>query len=476
VPTSAVEAAALTRIAELEQQLAHERSESSRRLKEVEPRIREFRDALQSMNLKLKQAAEERMVVDARLAGEIGETERLTRRVEELEAQIALERAKPPERAPSKSEVTGEFQPVAAADLAELPPDVIGLRIDGKPELSPLGRRYAAHDTDERRDVSILVFSNDISKLNGTRLDALLCSKHPNLAAAIAFGRTHARPYVVFERSSEDTLEDCVRHSGPVAEKAALSVALQITRGLREAAFKGALHGDLSPRLVRIDEMGDLKIEDTGLGELHPPASRPLRAPEYAAPERLLNGTPADARADIFSLGAVLHFLLTARAPFEADARRPAGPGPDPRKRRPTLSPEISALVSRFMSNEASARPATWDEALAAIEALAIAVPAARPRAEEPSALSKFVAAHPFATTAIVAAPVLAAALWLRFGAQFGPTARERFDAAVQEADAMAARGDPVGAAYVLGRYLTDTGDPAVEREAAARLTKLRLR
>lgn len=458
----AVDSAALARVAELETQLAGERAESSRRLKEAEPRVRQLREALHSMQTKLKHAAEEQILLEARLAGEVDETERLTHRVAELEEQIVRGTA-PAGASPASSSGGGH-------------PDVIGLRIDGDPKETPLGRRYEAHDTDSRRDVEILVFSHELSKLDGSRLDSLLQSRHPNLAAAIAFGRTRARPYVVFERAAGETLEEWVRRAGPAPETDALRVALQIARGLREAAFHGALHGDLSPRVVRITSSGEVKVEDAGLGGLHAASSRPLPSPGYAAPERLRDGAPPDARADVFSLGAVLHFVLTAHAPFEADAPRPAGPGPDPRKRRPAISPGLAQLVMTMTSSETSARPATWDDALAAIERLAAGALVPPPRAAEPRAVATFVTAHPFVAAALAAVPIVAAALLLRFGPEIGPSARERFDAAVHEADGLAAKGDTVGAAFTLGRFVRNTGDPAVEREAAARLQKLRLR
>ena len=56
--------------------------------------------------------------------------------------------------------------------------------------------------------------------------------------------------------------------------------------------------------------------------------------------------------------------------------------------------------------------------------------------------------------------------MWLRFGPTIGPSARTRFEAAAHEADALAKSGDNVGAAFTLGRFLRDTGDPVVEQEA----------
>jgi hypothetical protein len=84
----AAESAALSRIAELETQIAHERNAHSRRLIEAELRIRQLREALRSLETKLKRAAEEHILLEARLAGDAYETERLTNRVAELEEQI----------------------------------------------------------------------------------------------------------------------------------------------------------------------------------------------------------------------------------------------------------------------------------------------------------------------------------------------------------------------------------------------------
>jgi len=106
----AAESAAVARIAELETQLSRERAESARRLKDAGPRIRELRKALHSMQMKLQHAAEEHVLLDARLAGDAYEIERLTHRVAELEEQIrrgtAPNAARPDGERPPRVEAT----------------------------------------------------------------------------------------------------------------------------------------------------------------------------------------------------------------------------------------------------------------------------------------------------------------------------------------------------------------------------------
>ena len=89
------ESAALARVAELETELARERAESARRLKDDEARIRELRDALHVLKAMLKHAAQEQILLEARLAGDAHETERLTHRVADLEEQILRGTARP---------------------------------------------------------------------------------------------------------------------------------------------------------------------------------------------------------------------------------------------------------------------------------------------------------------------------------------------------------------------------------------------
>jgi hypothetical protein len=367
-----------------------------------------------------------------------------------------------------------EIAPPPGAPIA-LP----GMRAEGLATETPLGLRWPAREVESRRPVDVILLQRPITPAETRRIDALLLARHPNLASAIGSGKVGDATFVVFERADGETLEDWVRRAGPVPEKAAVSVALQVARALRQAAFHGCVHGDLSPRSVRVAASGQVQVEDVGVGALFPGPDAPVAAASFASPERLRGSPPPDARSDVYSLGAVLFFLLTGRPPHEGERdqvlRRVAvGSAPDPREHNPQVSADVAKLVLRMTSADPDRRQVTWDQALVDLERL---VPG--PRSEElrgnwRTRAVRLFSEHPFMVAGIAATPIVVIAAALFLGGAGGPSPRERYEIAVREADVLLGQGDIEGARLLIARFVTDAGDPAVERDAAARMDWLK--
>jgi hypothetical protein len=270
-----------------------------------------------------------------------------------------------------------------------------------------------------------------------------------------------------------------VHRIGPLPERTALPVVLQMARGLRQAAFHGALHGDLSPRVVRIEPTGRVQVEDAGVGALNPRTDRPVRAPAYASPERRRGAASADVRSDVYSLGAILFFVLTGAAPGGrrrgGDARRPASAeANDPLGLGPDVAPDVARLVARMMAGDPSRRHATWDEVLLDLERAAPAESAPAHAAAARERVAGLMIARPAVFAGLALVIVVAGSVSLRVLMSDGPPARERFDSAMIQADALVRRGDVESARILIGRFVKDVGDPAVENEAARRLEELK--
>ena len=98
---------------------------------------------------------------------------------------------------------------------------------------------------------------------------------------------------------------------------------LALTRALRHAHEQGVIHRDLKPENVMVTGDGQLKLMDFGIAQIMDGASRLtatgtlLGSPAHMAPE-IIDGKPPDHRADLFSLGTILYWVLTGALPFEA--------------------------------------------------------------------------------------------------------------------------------------------------------------
>jgi len=167
------------------------------------------------------------------------------------------------------------------------------------------------------------------------RREAQLCSQlsHPNTVEILDYGNTRdGRWYYAMEYLRGASIEEVVRRDGPMPVARLVHALLQACGSLKEAHDRGWVHRDVKPNnlmlCVRGGQHDVVKVVDFGLvKQLRDPDtrditqySRILGTPLYMAPERLRNPADADARADIYALGAVAYFALSGRSAFEAEA------------------------------------------------------------------------------------------------------------------------------------------------------------
>ena len=137
-------------------------------------------------------------------------------------------------------------------------------------------------------------------------------------------------PYLVMEYLEGVTLEARLK-SGPALDvETACGLALQACEGLAAAHVTGVIHRDIKPAnltlcpregevdLVKILDFGVSKILDENVGLTRTQTA--LGSPLYMSPEQMRSARTADARADQWSLGAVIYRMLTGRLPFNASS------------------------------------------------------------------------------------------------------------------------------------------------------------
>jgi len=194
-----------------------------------------------------------------------------------------------------------------------------------------MGEVYRATDTNLKRQVALKVlpaeFAHDAGRLSRFEREAraLAALNHPNILTVFDVGRAGDTSYFAMELLQGGTLRE--RFDGRrVPWRKAVELAEGIAAGLAAAHAKSLIHRDLKPDNIFLNDDGVVKILDFGLAR--PTESSPrsqettvtqagefLGTPGYLAPEQL-RGQAADARADIFAFGCVLHELVAGRPVF----------------------------------------------------------------------------------------------------------------------------------------------------------------
>ncbi len=224
-----------------------------------------------------------------------------------------------------------------------------GTRLGSYEVLAPLGAGgmgevYRARDTRLGRDVAIKVlpasFASDPERLRRFEQEAraVAALNHPNILAVYDIGTEAGAPFLVTELLEGETLRERLK-VGPLPVRKAVEIAVQAACGVAAAHEKGITHRDLKPANIFLTADGRVKILDFGLAKLTGPeapapsqtqaatltaggATEPgvvLGTAGYMSPEQV-RGKPADARSDIFGLGAILYEMLSGRRAFEKDS------------------------------------------------------------------------------------------------------------------------------------------------------------
>jgi serine/threonine protein kinase len=149
---------------------------------------------------------------------------------------------------------------------------------------------------------------------------------HPNVVPIYDIGEANGRPYFTMALVEGPNLRGYVETCGMVPIADVVGLFSQVVEGVAHAHKHGIIHRDLKPANVLMDRDGRPRVTDFGLAkrcavDSHLTATgQVVGTPSYMAPEQARDSKDVGPAADVYSLGAILYFLLTGRPPFHGES------------------------------------------------------------------------------------------------------------------------------------------------------------
>lgn len=248
-----------------------------------------------------------------------------------------------------------------------------------------MGTVFQAEHRIMDRPVALKVINRDLTSdpevVQRFRQEVRAAAKlsHPGIVTAHDAEQTGELHFLVMEYVDGVDLARYVKRKGPLSPGLVAHIGRQVAMGLEHAARQGMVHRDIKPQNLMMTKSGRVQILDFGLARLGRKeterddsrsdedllkqsaasltlAGSILGTPDYIAPEQATDSRHADIRADIYSLGCTLYFLLTGRPPFPGGsvlnkllAHQKKTPTPIA-EIRPEVPDRLIDIVERMMS------------------------------------------------------------------------------------------------------------------------------
>jgi uncharacterized protein (TIGR03067 family) len=254
-----------------------------------------------------------------------------------------------------------------------------------------MGVVYLAHNALMGRDEVLKVMSRQIIEKPGVldrflrEIRAVAKLRHMNIVTAYSAVRLGESIVFAMEYVDGLDLSKMVKAKGPLPVAHACNFVYQSALGLQHAHEEGLVHRDIKPGNLMLARKGDkatVKVLDFGLAKATreekvdgglTSVGQALGTPDFIAPEQILDAQSADIRADIYSLGGTLYYLLTGRPPFKANSlydiyQAHISRDADPLNFvRPEVPSELAALVAKMMAKDSRRRFQTPGEVAEAL-------------------------------------------------------------------------------------------------------------
>ena len=199
--------------------------------------------------------------------------------------------------------------------------------IVGKVGAGGMSDVYKAKDTILGRYVAIKVLKHEYSEDRTfvtkfrTEAQSAAALEHPNIVNIYDVGSEKGLHYIVMEYVEGITLKTYIEKKDQLSFKEAISISIQVARGIEAAHNKHLIHRDIKPQNIMISTEGKVKVTDFGIARAassNTISADVMGSVHYASPEQARNGY-VDGRSDIYSLGIVMYEMVTGRVPFDGD-------------------------------------------------------------------------------------------------------------------------------------------------------------
>ena len=232
---------------------------------------------------------------------------------------------------------------------------------------------YRGWDRSLHRQVAIKVLRPELSAdddyVERFRAEARTAARltHPNIVSVFDTGTDDGDAYMVMEWVDGPTLAQVIRAEAPLPIERVCRIGADVAAGLAYAHDHGVINRDVKPSNVLLSSTGHAKVTDFGIAKVPEQSSVQtmpgvvLGTPAYVAPEQL-TGRPADARSDVYGLGAVLYEIATGRKPFEGNTPAEVvgnalhGRPPRPSSINQNVPPSFEAILSKALARDPGAR------------------------------------------------------------------------------------------------------------------------
>lgn len=238
---------------------------------------------------------------------------------------------------------------------------------------------YLGQDTLLGRKVAVKVlhaqFSNDEAFVKRFRREAQAAANlaHPNIVGIYDWGQAGNTYFIVMELVDGRSLRDVLRSEGALLPRRAAEIGAEVASALSVAHRAGLVHRDIKPGNILLATDGTVKVTDFGIARAWDDSQELTRTgavigtATYFSPEQA-QGTRADERSDVYSLGIVLYEMLTGRPPFSGDSpvavayQHVSASAAAPSSLNPDVSPDLDAVVTKALQKDPTFRYQSADE------------------------------------------------------------------------------------------------------------------